>query len=45
MRDRSQVGVKGSAFAGQGEAWQPLLEGVWRDRALEAVRASKPKKN
>src|SRR5262249_46650966 len=34
-----QVGIKGAAFAGQGEAWQPLLQGVWRERALEAVRA------
>jgi lantibiotic modifying enzyme len=39
MRDLTQRRSKGTAFAGQGEAWQPLLEGVWRERALEAVRA------
>jgi lantibiotic modifying enzyme len=31
--------VKGGAFTRQGGEWPPLLEGIWRERALEAVHA------
>jgi lantibiotic modifying enzyme len=39
MPGRSQACLKTGAFPGRGRVWQPLLEGVWRERALEAVRA------
>ena len=39
MPHRTQGSVTGGAFPGRGRAWQPLLQGVWRERALEAVRA------
>ena len=39
MPDRTQGGVKGGAFPGRGRAWQPLLDGAGRQRALEAVQA------
>jgi hypothetical protein len=39
MPHRTQGSVTGGAFPGGCRAWQPLLEGVWRERALEAVRA------
>jgi hypothetical protein len=39
MPGRSQACLKEGAFPRRGGAWQPLPEGVWLERALEAVRA------
>jgi hypothetical protein len=39
MPHRTQGSVTGGASPGRGRAWQPQLQGVWRQRALEAIRA------
>jgi lantibiotic modifying enzyme len=39
MGEKVQGSVIGRRIEGRGAAWQPLLDGVWRERALEAVEA------
>src|SRR5438874_7535127 len=39
MEGKAQASMNGGRAPGRGSAWQPVLEGVWRERAMEAAQA------